>query len=119
MSKVVLGIDLPAQVTIGPRLHLHHGTGTVVRRGSRIGADVTLRHCSTVGAGPAHLVPDIRDGVELGANVVIFAGITIGAGCRVGAGAVVTKSVAPGTTVIGVPARPLHSPEPIESVPDF
>ena len=43
----------------------------------------------------------------IGAGAVLLPGITIGEGAMVGAGAVVTKDVAPGTTVIGNPARPL------------
>jgi UDP-2-acetamido-3-amino-2,3-dideoxy-glucuronate N-acetyltransferase len=41
----------------------------------------------------------------LGSGAVILAGIRIGAGALVGAGAVVTRDVAPGETVAGVPAR--------------
>lgn len=43
--------------------------------------------------------------VVIGAGAVILPGIVLGRGCRIGAGAVVTKSVMPGTTVVGNPAR--------------
>lgn len=44
-------------------------------------------------------------GASLGSGAVIMAGVTIGERALVGAGAVVTKDVAPGTVVAGVPAR--------------
>ncbi len=47
----------------------------------------------------------IRRGAYVGANVTILEGIEIGEASIVGAGAVVTRSVAPGTVVAGVPAR--------------
>ncbi len=43
---------------------------------------------------------------SIGSGAVILAGVTIGVGALVGAGAVVTRDVAPGETVAGVPARP-------------
>lgn len=54
----------------------------------------------------------IEDHAYIGAGAVIKQGsakrpLTIGRGAIVGMGAVVTKSVAPGDTVIGNPARPL------------
>jgi len=45
--------------------------------------------------------------VWIGAAAMVMSGVTIGDGAIVGAGAVVTKDVASGDTVIGVPARPL------------
>lgn len=44
--------------------------------------------------------------VWIGAHAVILPGVTIGDGAIVGAGAVVTRDVAPGVTVVGVPAAP-------------
>ena len=44
-------------------------------------------------------------GASIGSGAVILAGLTIGAGALIGAGAVVTRDVAPGEVVAGVPAR--------------
>jgi UDP-2-acetamido-3-amino-2,3-dideoxy-glucuronate N-acetyltransferase len=41
----------------------------------------------------------------LGSGAVILGGVTVGEGATVGAGAVVTRDVAPGEVVAGVPAR--------------
>ncbi|MFL5945655.1 MAG: N-acetyltransferase [Gaiellaceae bacterium] len=47
----------------------------------------------------------VERGAALGSGVVVLGGIRIGAGALVGAGAVVTRDVAPGAIVAGVPAR--------------
>ncbi len=48
----------------------------------------------------------IRKGASVGAGAVILPGLTIGEGAMIGAGSVVTKDVAPFTTVYGNPAKP-------------
>lgn len=47
----------------------------------------------------------IEDDVWIGAGATILAGVTLGRGSVVGAGAVVTRSCAPGSVLIGIPAR--------------
>jgi UDP-2-acetamido-3-amino-2,3-dideoxy-glucuronate N-acetyltransferase len=47
----------------------------------------------------------VERGAALGSGVVVLGGVRIGAGALVGAGAVVTRDVASGETVTGVPAR--------------
>jgi UDP-2-acetamido-3-amino-2,3-dideoxy-glucuronate N-acetyltransferase len=52
------------------------------------------------------LLPTIvEQSASIGSGAVVLGGIRIGAGALVGAGAVVSQDVAPGTTVVGVPAR--------------
>jgi acetyltransferase-like isoleucine patch superfamily enzyme len=47
----------------------------------------------------------IEDDVSIGANATILPGVKLGRGCVIGAGAVVTKDVALGATVVGNPAK--------------
>jgi len=49
----------------------------------------------------------IGDGARIGLGAGVLRGVTVGAGAVVGPHAVVTRDVAPGVTVAGVPARPV------------
>lgn len=49
-------------------------------------------------------------GASIGSGAAILCGVTIGEDALIGAGAVVTRDVAPGATVAGVPARVLARP---------
>jgi UDP-2-acetamido-3-amino-2,3-dideoxy-glucuronate N-acetyltransferase len=51
----------------------------------------------------------VRRGASIGSGAVILCGVTIGAEALIGAGAVVTRDVATGSVVAGVPARLLRS----------
>jgi acetyltransferase-like isoleucine patch superfamily enzyme len=48
---------------------------------------------------------EIEDYVWIGTGAMILPGVTLGRGCVVGARAVVSKSVEPGTIVVGNPAK--------------
>ena len=47
----------------------------------------------------------VKKGASIGSGAVILCGVTIGEKAMIGAGAVVTRDVAPGEVVAGVPAR--------------
>jgi UDP-2-acetamido-3-amino-2,3-dideoxy-glucuronate N-acetyltransferase len=65
---------------------------------------------STQGEADWEVIPIlVKKGASIGSNVTILAGVTIGEGAMIGAGAVVTRDVADGATVAGVPAKPLGS----------
>lgn len=51
----------------------------------------------------------VHDYAWIGLRALILPGVTLGEGSVVAAGAVVTKSVQPGDTVAGVPARVISS----------
>ena len=58
--------------------------------------------------GEWELLPTVVErGASIGSGAVILGGLRIGMGALVGAGAVVTRDVARGETVAGVPARAL------------
>lgn len=57
--------------------------------------------------GPISAPVVIEDYVFVGPRAIILPGVTIGKGAVIGAGAVVTKNVAPGVIVGGVPAKPI------------
>ena len=54
----------------------------------------------------------VKRGASIGSGATILCGVTIGENAIVGAGAVVTRDVAAGTTVVGNPARTLRDLKP-------
>lgn len=70
----------------------------------RVGEACVMNHASGISGGTV-LEPEVLVGT--GARVLQY--LRVGRGARVGAGAVVTRDVPPGQTVVGVPARSLET----------
>ena len=107
------GLLIPEKVKIGYGFYLQHCFGTVINRSAVIGNNVNMGQLTTIGSNVA-TAAIVGDGVYIGPGVSIVDDVRIGSGSCVGAGAVVTRSVAPNTTVAGVPAKmisPTSHPE--------
>jgi len=107
-GRFVTGIEIHPGARIGRRLFIDHGMGCVIGETTQVGDDVTLYHGVTLGGvslEPEKRHPTLEDGVIVGSGAQALGPITVGAGARVGANAVVFKDVAPGVTMVGVPAR--------------
>jgi bifunctional UDP-N-acetylglucosamine pyrophosphorylase/glucosamine-1-phosphate N-acetyltransferase len=135
-SSVIEASTVAEDSEIGPFAHLRPGSDVGARcrignfaeiKGSRLGAGTQQHHFSylgdaevgenvNVGAGSVTANYDgrakhpttIGDGASLGVDTMMVAPVTIGEGATTGAGAVVTRDVPPGKTVVGMPARPIE-----------
>jgi serine O-acetyltransferase len=107
ISRIAFSAHVPAGATIGERCELGYGgLGIVIHSDAVIGNDVLISPGVVIG-GRSELkgVPVIEDGVKIGCGAKVLGPIRIGAGANIGANAVVVHDVAPGDTVVGIPAR--------------
>ncbi len=135
LASVIEDSVVEEDVAVGPYSHLRGGA--YIEAGARLGnfvevkksrlergavashfsyiGDATVGKRANIGAGTitcnydgVHKHPTvIGEGALIGSDTMLVAPVKVGAGAKTGAGAVVTQDVAPGATVVGVPARPI------------
>ena len=112
ISRSLTAIDIHPGARIGKRFFIDHGF-TVIGETADIEDDVTIYQNVTLGGtnpsngqgGKRH--PTVKSGAVIGSGAQVLGPIAVGEGARVGANAVVTRDVAPGATVVGIPAKPV------------
>lgn len=102
------GLFIPSKTIIGYGMYIQHACGLVINGKAVIGNNITMGQFTTIGSNVGDAA-HIGNNVYIGPGVSIVDDIEIGCHACIGAGAVVTKNVAPHTTVGGVPARPLNT----------
>lgn len=98
------GARLSNAITVGRHVQVH--VNGVVGHDVVLGDYVSVFPNATIGGAVR-----VGEAATIGSGAAVLPGVTIGDGAIVGAGAVVVRDVAPGATVVGVPARPLGGTE--------
>jgi len=108
-GRFLTGIEIHPGAKIGKRLVIDHGMGVVIGETTMIGDDCLIFQGVTLGGTDFHPVkrhPTLRNHVVVGAGAKVLGPIELGDHAKIGANSVVTRSVPPGTTVVGIPAAP-------------
>ncbi|MGD9942516.1 MAG: serine O-acetyltransferase [Burkholderiaceae bacterium] len=108
LGRFLTGIEIHPAATIGRRVFIDHGMGVVIGETAEIGDDCTIYQGVTLGGtslngGKRH--PTLEQGVVVGAGAKVLGPFTVGAQARIGSNSVVVKTVPPGATAVGIPAR--------------
>ncbi len=115
IGRLITGVEIHPAAKIGSRFFIDHGMGVVIGETAEIGDNVTIYHGVTLG-GVAPSInsknqvntkrhPTLEDGSIVGSGAQILGPIIIGKNARVGSNSVVTKSVEPNKSVVGVASR--------------
>jgi serine O-acetyltransferase len=103
--SVVTGADIPLNLRqLGEDIELPHPNGIVIHPDVVIGPKCRLFQQVTLGTGPIPGVPNLGEGVWIGAGAKVIGGVKIGKNAIIGANAVVLSDIPAGATAVGVPA---------------
>jgi serine O-acetyltransferase len=110
LGRLLTAIDIHPGAKIGQNFFIDHGF-TVIGETAEIGDNVTIYQNVTLGGTnpsdgvPGKRHPTIGDDVVIGSGAQVLGPVTIGGGAKIGANSVVTRDVAEGATMVGIPAK--------------
>lgn len=107
-TRFLTQIEIHPGATLGARLFIDHGSGVVIGETTVIGDDVTIYHGATLGGNtldPGKRHPTIGDRIVVGSGAKVLGDIYVGSDSRIGANAVLLRSVADHSVVVGVPGQ--------------
>lgn len=106
---VKLGISIGPNVC-GKGLSIAHINGIQINGEAKIGENLRIQECVTIGASGGKAAPQIGNNVYLASGCKIIGDVKIADNCVVGANAVVVDDVLEeGVTVAGVPAKKISN----------
>ncbi len=113
LIRHLYGSDLHWDATLAPGVVFVHGMGLAVSSAAKVGPGCILSQNVTLGMGVDPVTrqqgaPTLEANVHVGPGATLLGPITIGEGSKIMAGAVVTRSVPPGSLV--EPPAPKVSP---------
>ena len=113
-TRFLTGIEIHPAARIGKGFFIDHGMGVVIGETTQIGDNVTLYHDVTLGGTTVFSKdgkvtskrhPTVGNNVIIGSGAQVLGPINIGDNVKIGSNAIVTKDVAPDTTVVGMAAH--------------
>ncbi len=110
VARFLTGIEIHPGASIGRRFFIDHGMGVVIGETTEIGHDVVLYQGVTLGGVSLEHTkrhPTLGNNIVVGAGAKVLGPLKVGDGARIGASSVVVQDVPAGTTVVGIPARPV------------
>jgi serine O-acetyltransferase len=111
VGRMLSGIEIHPGARIGRRLFIDHGMGVVIGETAEIGDDCTLYQGVTLGGTSLDRGqkrhPTLGNGVIVSVHAQVLGPFRVGDGARIGAQAVVLSEVPDGSTMVGIPAKPV------------
>lgn len=108
LNSVISSCVIGRGADFGPGFVIVHSHGVVINGKVRGGSRIHLEHQVTLGDSGVGACPVLGSDIFVGAGAKVIGPVSVGDGARIGANAVVVHDVAPDTTVVGVPAKPVR-----------
>lgn len=110
VTRFFTGVEIHPGARIGRRLFIDHGMGVVIGETAEIGDDCVLYHGVTLGGTHTDNIkrhPTLGNRVLVGTGAKLLGNILIGDDVSIGANAVVLSDAPAGSTLVGIPAKPV------------